>query len=81
VITDATGRVEEVRGPGVVGEQPILSPGQSFSYTSGCPLRTRRGTMAGEFSCVALKPDGEWGEAVEVIVGKFGLDADGETMA
>src|SRR5262245_28008928 len=38
VITDGNGRVEEVRGPGVVGEQPILEPGESFEYTSGCPL-------------------------------------------
>ena len=49
VITDATGRVEEVKGPGVVGEQPVLSPGQSFTYTSGCPLSTAFGTMEGTY--------------------------------
>jgi ApaG protein len=47
VITDATGHVEEVRGPGVVGAQPVLAPGESFEYTSGCPLKTSYGTMLG----------------------------------
>ncbi len=41
--------MQEVRGPGVVGEQPILGPGESFSYTSGCPLPTRSGTMQGSY--------------------------------
>ena len=49
VITDATGKVEEVRGPGVVGEQPVLEPGQSFEYTSGCPLATPFGSMRGTY--------------------------------
>ena len=49
VITDATGSIEEVRGPGVVGSQPTLAPGQAFRYTSGCVLRTPRGTMHGTF--------------------------------
>jgi ApaG protein len=49
IITDATGHVEEVRGPGVVGEQPVLAPGESFEYTSGCPLRTPFGTMRGTY--------------------------------
>ncbi len=49
VITDAHGRVEEVRGPGVVGEQPILEPGASFEYTSACPLGTPFGTMHGSY--------------------------------
>ena len=53
VITDAMGKVEEVRGPGVVGEQPILGPGQSFRYTSGCPLTTPFGSMHGEYQMVA----------------------------
>jgi ApaG protein len=48
-ITDETGRLEEVRGPGVVGETPILKPGASFSYTSGCPLPTPSGIMVGQF--------------------------------
>jgi ApaG protein len=49
VITDATGKVEEVRGPGVVGEQPVLEPGASFEYTSGCPLATPFGHMRGRY--------------------------------
>lgn len=52
VIVDATQKVEEVRGPGVVGEQPRLEPGQSFQYTSGCVLQTSRGTMRGEYQMV-----------------------------
>ena len=46
-ITDARGHIEEVRGPGVVGEQPVLKPGETFTYTSGCPLTTPSGIMAG----------------------------------
>lgn len=49
VITDATGKVEEVRGPGVVGEQPVLQPGEAFEYTSGCPLGTPTGSMQGRY--------------------------------
>jgi ApaG protein len=52
VITDAAGHVEEVRGPGVVGETPRLLPGQMFQYTSGCVLRTARGTMHGSYQMV-----------------------------
>ena len=52
-ITDAEGRVEEVRGAGVVGEQPILAPGESFRYSSGCPLRTSSGVMVGSYRMVA----------------------------
>jgi len=52
IITDANGKVEEVRGPGVVGKQPILSPGRSFEYTSFCPLGTSFGTMHGTFQMV-----------------------------
>ena len=48
-IVDGTGHTEEVHGPGVVGEQPALEPGQSFEYTSGCPLTTPFGSMAGTF--------------------------------
>jgi ApaG protein len=48
-ITDAHGQVQEVRGAGVVGEQPVLGPGESFSYTSGCPLTTPSGTMQGTY--------------------------------
>ncbi|MBM4375391.1 MAG: Co2+/Mg2+ efflux protein ApaG [Deltaproteobacteria bacterium] len=52
IITDAHGRIEEVRGPGVVGAQPRLRPGESFEYTSGCPLRTPFGTMRGTYQMV-----------------------------
>ncbi len=52
VITNGEGRVEEVRGPGVVGYQPVLKPGEEFEYTSGCPLSTPVGTMHGEFNMV-----------------------------
>jgi ApaG protein len=48
-ITDANGHVEEVRGPGVVGKQPVLAPGESFEYTSGCPLDTPFGSMHGSY--------------------------------
>ena len=52
IITDGNGKIEEVRGPGVVGEQPRLAPGQAFEYTSGCPLSTPYGTMRGTYHCV-----------------------------
>ena len=51
-ITDSFGRRQEVRGPGVVGYQPVLRPGEEFEYTSGCPLTTPVGTMHGEFNMV-----------------------------
>ena len=57
IITDANGRVEEVRGPGVVGETPHLTPGQAFQYTSGCVLETPRGTMHGSYQMV--RDDGQ----------------------
>ncbi len=57
VITDGDGRVEEVRGPGVVGEQPMLGPGQSFEYTSACPLGTEVGTMHGTYQMVTEDQD------------------------
>jgi ApaG protein len=57
LITDAGGHVEEVKGPGVVGQQPILAPGQSFTYTSGCPLSTPYGTMQGTYQMVARSGD------------------------
>ena len=52
IIRDATGRCEEVQGPGVVGEQPALQPGESFEYTSGCPLPTPFGSMEGVYQMV-----------------------------
>jgi ApaG protein len=49
VITDGNGKIEEVRGPGVVGQQPFLRPGEHFEYTSGCVLQTARGEMRGTY--------------------------------
>jgi len=53
IITDANNKVEEVQGPGVVGEQPMLQPGEAFEYTSGCPIATPVGSMRGSYQCVA----------------------------
>ena len=55
IIADANDRVEEVRGPGVVGEQPVLAPGESFEYTSGCPLPTPFGSMRGTYQMVTAQ--------------------------
>jgi ApaG protein len=52
VITNARGEVEHVRGPGVIGHQPVLEPGESFRYSSGCPMNTSVGTMHGSFQMV-----------------------------
>ena len=52
IITDATAHVEEVKGPGVVGEQPVLAPGEAFEYTSACPLPTSFGVMQGSYQMV-----------------------------
>jgi ApaG protein len=52
VITDGMGKVQEVRGPGVVGNQPVLAPGESFEYTSGCPLTVPFGSMQGTYQMV-----------------------------
>jgi ApaG protein len=57
IITDGEGREEQVKGPGVVGEQPVLAPGESFEYTSFCPLRTPIGSMHGTYQMVT--PGGE----------------------
>jgi ApaG protein len=68
IITDATGHVEEVRGPGVVGKQPILRPGEAFEYTSGCPLTTPFGTMEGTYQMVT-----DTGERFDAAVAQFTL--------
>ncbi len=68
IITDANGHVQEIRGPGVVGQQPLLSAGQSFEYTSFCPLKTSFGTMHGTFQMVT---DG--GEAFDAEIAPFPL--------
>ena len=56
-ITDEIGHIQEVRGPGVVGAQPVLEPGQSFEYTSGCPLNTASGAMHGRYLMRAASGD------------------------
>lgn len=68
IITDANEHVEEVRGPGVVGQQPVLEPGESFRYTSGCPLSTPFGTMRGTYQMVTRE-----GEGFDVEVAPFAL--------
>lgn len=70
IITDASGRKQEVRGEGVVGEQPVLEPGQRFEYTSGVPLATASGFMAGRYQMVTAS-----GEPFEIDVPAFSLDS------
>ena len=70
VITDADGRVEEVNGIGVVGEQPVLQPGESFRYTSGCPLTTPSGIMAGSY-----RMTDDRGVAFDIAIPAFSLDS------
>lgn len=72
-ITDALGRVQEVEGEGVVGEQPELEPGDSYQYTSGCPLTTTSGIMVGRYTMQT-----ESGQAFEVDIPAFSLDLPGE---
>jgi ApaG protein len=69
-ITDGRGQTQEVRGPGVVGETPIIEPGASFSYTSGCPLHTPSGIMVGSYQMTDAK-----GEMFDVAVPAFSLDS------
>jgi ApaG protein len=71
-ITDARGKVEEVRGPGVVGKQPVLKPGETFTYTSGCPLTTPSGIMVGTYQMQT-----ESGEMFVVQIPAFSLDRPG----
>lgn len=68
VITDAHGHVEEVRGPGVVGKQPVLKSGESFEYTSGCPLKTPFGSMRGSYEMVS-----ETGDRFDAAIAPFAL--------
>jgi ApaG protein len=70
IITDASEHVEEVKGPGVVGKQPLLGPGESFQYSSWCPLRTPMGAMRGKYQMV-----GEDGRHFDIEIAPFGLKA------
>lgn len=75
-ITDAIGHVQEVRGAGVVGEQPTLRPGESFEYTSGAPLATPSGIMSGRYTVESDK-----GESFEIEIPAFSLDSPYETIS
>lgn len=68
IITNAENQVEEVQGPGVIGKQPVLAPGESFEYTSGCPLTTPFGMMKGTYQMVTAD-----GDNFEVEVASFAL--------
>lgn len=68
IITDATGYQQQVQGPGVVGEQPLLDPGESFEYTSFCPLSTPVGSMHGTYRMVL-----EDGESFDAVIAPFSL--------
>jgi len=72
IITDGNGHVEEVRGPGVVGEQPILAPGEAFEYTSGCPLTTEVGKMEGTYQMITNS-----GEQFDAAIAPFTLATPG----
>ena len=69
-IVDGRGQLQEVRGAGVVGKQPVLGPGETFSYTSGCPLTTPDGTMAGTYTMVTAS-----GETFHAEIPAFSLDS------
>jgi ApaG protein len=75
-ITDKHGRLQEVRGAGVVGEQPVLKPGESFEYTSGCPLETPSGIMAGTYQMSTAN-----GEHFDIEIPAFSLDSPYDTAA
>lgn len=68
-ITDAQGNIEEVRGPGVVGETPVIRPGDSYAYTSGCPLPTPSGIMSGHYGMTTSS-----GETFDIEIPAFSLD-------
>ena len=70
IITDAAEDVNEVKGPGVVGEQPVLAPGESFQYSSWCPLKTPMGTMRGTYRMVRAS-----GEQFDIEIAPFALKA------
>jgi ApaG protein len=72
VITDARGHVEEVRGPGVIGEQPTIQPGESYAYASGCPLGTASGSMVGGYVMTDAM-----GREFEAAIPAFSLDVPG----
>jgi ApaG protein len=74
-ITDGHGRTQEVAGPGVVGEQPVLAPGQSFEYTSGTPLNTPSGIMVGSYEMETRQ-----GESFRIAIPAFSLDSPHQSV-
>jgi ApaG protein len=70
IITDALDRTEEVRGPGVIGEQPVLAPGESYKYSSWCPLKTPTGMMHGTYQMARAS-----GGQFDIEIAPFGLKA------
>lgn len=74
-ITDALGRVQEVKGAGVVGEQPVLHPGDAYEYTSGTPLSTPSGIMVGSYQMETLQ-----GERFDIAIPAFSLDSPHQKM-
>jgi ApaG protein len=75
VITDGMGKVEEVQGPGVVGNQPVLTPGQNFEYTSGCPLTTPFGSMQGTYQVI-----NQGDEHFDIVIAPFTLTEPNSTV-
>ncbi len=71
-ITDENGQVDEVSGPGVIGEQPVLDPGDTYEYSSGCPLDTPSGVMFGHYEMLT-----DDGDTIEVAIPAFSLDTPG----
>ncbi|KAK9813064.1 hypothetical protein WJX72_008282 [[Myrmecia] bisecta] len=80
MIADGNGHMEEVKGPGVVGQFPLLRPGESFQYTSAAPLKTPQGYMEGTFEMVTFTASGARGEHFQAQVARFGLDTDAGCM-
>jgi ApaG protein len=70
IIIDGLGHTQDIKGDGVVGEQPLLRPGEQFEYTSGCPLSTPSGVMRGSYRMITVK-----GEGFDVIIPAFSLDS------
>lgn len=73
-ISDALGRIEEVEGEGVIGEQPILEPDAHFEYTSGCPLTTTSGIMVGTYTMINIDKENKPGAPFKINIPAFSLD-------
>jgi ApaG protein len=76
MITDAIGHHQDVRGEGVIGEQPVLDPGEEFEYTSGCPLTTASGIMVGSYLM-----ENDEGESFDIAIPAFSLDSPYEAVS